>query len=90
MFYLESLTATVNYYRAAFQIGKPPRSEGSKLKVPNLSIFGTKDKYLSVEGALGSRKYVENFTQEFVDNAGHWIQMEVPDKVNEIMSAYLK
>ena len=46
------------------------------MTVPVLSIFGTADKYLSIEAARGTQRYVENLTEDYVDGVGHWVQME--------------
>ena len=59
------------------------------IKVPTLSIFGAADKYLSVESAKGTGRYVETLRQEFLEGIGHWVQMESPDRVNRIMRDYL-
>ena len=86
------MTSTINYYRAAFQYGDAADEKyyKQKLTVPTLSIFGTADKYLSVDSAKGSAKFIENFKQEFIEGAGHWVQQEVPEKVNKIMDNYLR
>ena len=82
-----SVTAAINYYRCAFQY--PAKYFKEPIKVPVLSIFGTADKYLSVAAAEGTQKYVKTLKQEFLDNIGHWVQMENPDKVNRIMRDHL-
>ena len=53
------------------------------------SIFGTADKYLSVEAARGSRDYVTNFSEVFVDGASHFVHVEKPKHVNTIMEEIL-
>lgn len=44
---------------------------------------------MSVEAAQGTRRYVERLTEEYLDGVGHWVQQEVPDKVNAIIEDYL-
>ena len=85
---LASVTAAINYYRCALQY---PSNKYYKdpIKVPVLSIFGTADKYLSVASAKGTQNYVKTLRQEFLDGIGHWVQMEEPDRVNQIMRDYL-
>ena len=57
--------------------------------VPVVSIFGTADKYLSVEAAKGSRDYVTNFSEVFIDGASHFVHVEKPKHVNNIMEEIL-
>lgn len=83
------MTAAVNYYRCALQ--RPPaKAKVGRVKVPVLSIFGTGDKYLSVEAALGTRNYVDDLTEDFIDGASHWVQMECPAVVNQKIEQFLK
>ena len=84
-------TATINYYRNVVQFGNKAKA-GKRLnglKVPVLSIFGTGDKYLSVASAKGSRKFVQDFEEHYIDDCSHWVQMERPDEVNAAIEKYL-
>eukprot|EP00088_Acartia_fossae_P015829 TRINITY_DN18771_c0_g1_i4.p1 TRINITY_DN18771_c0_g1~~TRINITY_DN18771_c0_g1_i4.p1 ORF type:complete len:328 (-),score=42.67 TRINITY_DN18771_c0_g1_i4:70-1053(-) len=88
---------TINYYRAAVRstIFKNPKSlpymKGLKdIKVPCMSIFGTDDKYLSVDSAKGTNKYVKNHRLELVPGVSHWIQQEAPEKVNPLLQDFMK
>ena len=84
------MTATINYYRCAFQYPEVyARIADKKVTAPVLSIFGTDDKFLSIEAARGTRRYVENLTEDFVDGVGHWVQMEDPKRVNKSMEDFL-
>ena len=86
----ESVTATINYYRCAFQYPEVyARIADKKVLAPVLSIFGTDDKFLSIEAARGTRRYVENLTEDYVDGVGHWVQMEDPKRVNKSMEDFL-
>ena len=87
--FAETITATINYYRCAFQYKEVGQSFDMKIKVPVASIFGTADKYLSVAAAEGSKDFIEDFKQTFIDGASHWVHMEKPDQVNQIMEKYL-
>ena len=67
----------------------PEINKNIKMKikeVPVVSIFGTGDKYISVESAKGSKDFVTNYKQILIDGAGHWVHMEKPNIVNEEMS----
>jgi len=44
---------------------------------------------MSIEAARGTRRYVENLTEDFVDGVGHWVQIEDPQRVNKSMEDFL-
>ena len=83
-----SITAAVNYYRCAIQY--PNIGSNMDISVPVVSIFGTGDKYLSVEAAKGSKDFIKDFTLKFLDDVGHWSHMERPDLVNHEMEEALR
>ena len=88
--FTESVTATINYYRCALQY--PESYEpmvAEKINTPVLSIFGTDDNAMSIEAARGTRRYVENLTEDYVDGVGHWVQIEDPQRVNKSMEDFL-
>lgn len=60
------------------------------IKVPVLSIFGTGDNYLSVSAAKASRHFVENLTEEYIEGAGHWVQVEAAEKVNKAIKVFFQ
>merc|ERR1711953_443577 len=86
----KSVTSTINYYRCAIQY---PESYSEiiakKVDTPVLSIFGTEDKAMSIEAARGTRRYVENLTEDYVDAVGHWVQIEDPQRVNKSIEDFL-
>ena len=47
-------------------------------------------KHLSVDLAKGTKDFVTNFKQIFLDGVGHWSQQERPDLVNEAIENNLK
>jgi len=86
----KSVSSTINYYRCALQY--PDSYEGTiakKVDTPVLSIFGTDDKAMSIEAARGTRRYVENLTEDYVDGVGHWVQIEDPQRVNKSIEDFL-
>ena len=82
-----ALTASVNYYRAAFRDGlsvlRHPRSgRMPKLKVPALVLWSEEDAYLGTELTHGLERYVEGSLEiVFVPGASHWLPQERPDVV---------
>jgi pimeloyl-ACP methyl ester carboxylesterase len=83
-----SFTGPLNYYRCALRYPDRPPKQG-KLKVPVLSIFGTSDKYLTVESAKNGKLFIEDFEDRYLDGVSHWVQVEAPQKVNKIIDEYL-
>ena len=55
-----------------------------------LQIFGTADKYLAVQAAEESAKYVQDHRLELLPGVSHWVQQEQPERVNAIMEDFLK
>ena len=85
----EAVTASINYYRCAFQYPESSRALQKPVNVPVKQIFGTGDKYLSMESARGTKKFVKNLEETYIDGVGHWVQMEAANKVNQAIENYL-
>jgi len=96
-----ALTASINYYRANMnpaQVMMMPRVEQAtiskrfpRVKCPTLVIWGENDAALDKSLTLGIEKYVEGaFEIKYIQNCGHWVQQEAPDKVNEYLLDFLQ
>ncbi|BDA68261.1 alpha/beta hydrolase fold protein [Calothrix sp. PCC 7716] len=83
-----ALTATINYYRNAFQPKFFNQSFGV-LEVPTLMIWGEKDDALGKELTYGTEAYVRDFQIKYIPNCSHWIQQEQPSLVNQYMRDFL-
>ena len=59
------------------------------IKVPTLIIWGIHDFALEKNLVDGTEKYVENLKIIYIDDSGHWIQQEVPGKVNEEIKRFI-
>ena len=83
-----ALTAAVNYYRAALRF--PPRVRGRiwPRDLKTLLIWGTGDRYLGPGLLEGLDAWVPNLTIERLE-ASHWIQNDVPERVNELLVRFL-
>jgi len=84
----------INYYRAVLtnkgmEFSRTIRPKLSSIEVRTLHIFGTGDKYLGLEAAQKSCKYVKNYQLELLEGVSHWVQQEEPDRVNKIMETFL-
>ncbi len=87
--FLASATAAINYYRAAIQYESHITPLLKKINVPVLQIFGTDDKYLSMESARDTKRFVPDLTEEYLDGISHWVQVEGAKQVNTAMERYL-
>jgi len=88
-----ALTAGLNYYRALLPpevlVGEVPLLK-EKVTCPTLLIVGENSPIASPSAAEWSREFVEApFTLRLVPNAGHWVQNEQPELVNQHMLEFL-
>ena len=85
-----ALTGGINYYRALFRT--PPgvtRASLRRIEAPVLVIWGEQDRYLGRELAVPDREWVPNVRVERLPDASHWVQVDQPDRVNDLLSAFL-
>jgi epoxide hydrolase 4 len=86
-----ALTSAINYYRAnilkrVFRKTQP----AEKIKVPTLFIYGEKDAAILPETVRGVGEFVDApFTEIRIPDAGHWIQQEAFDVVNDSLLEFL-
>ncbi len=86
-------TAMVNYYRALIRGGGFRRLAERGFPVvetPTLLIWGEDDPVLVPSTLDDAGDYLEESTLRFIPRAGHWVQQEAPDEVNEILGAWLR
>ncbi|HUQ72273.1 MAG TPA: alpha/beta hydrolase [Planctomycetaceae bacterium] len=82
-----SLTAMLNYYRAAAR-----RTESSlqlRVTVPTLILFGCQDPVEEPGLATASQALCDDSRLVWLPEAGHWIQREASGKVNEELLRFL-
>src|SRR5205814_1655482 len=83
-----ALTAMINYYRAAFRrairLGPLPPVEA-----PTLLIWGERDRFLVRRNTENMEHWVKNLTVRYVPDAGHWVQQERPEVVNQMLEEFL-
>lgn len=77
-----ALTAMLAYYRAR-SLGAPPPADPAALRVraPTRVLWGMKDRALTPANLDGLAEYAPDLTVERVEDAGHWIVHERPDRV---------
>jgi pimeloyl-ACP methyl ester carboxylesterase len=86
-----ALTGMINYYRAALR--QSPRGALSRLRpiqAPTLVIWGERDQHLGAELAEPSRALVPNVRMEWVAEAGHFVQHDAAERVNELLIGFLR
>jgi pimeloyl-ACP methyl ester carboxylesterase len=86
-----ALTASLNWYRANLA----PRPPGSlpnlpPVQAPTLGIWSTNDHYLDGERMKISNRFVTGpWRYEQIDGASHWIPLDAPDRLNQILIEWL-
>jgi pimeloyl-ACP methyl ester carboxylesterase len=83
-----ALTAMLNYYRAAARIRPKPAGDGI-VTVPTRIIWGTQDQALIREAAQMSLEFTLNGELFYIEEAGHFVQHEEPDRVNALIGEFL-
>lgn len=83
-----ALRGMANYYRAAARRGAT-RGLMRPIAVPTLMIWGDRDPFFTRETLEGFGDYVPNLRIEHIPTAGHFVQTDAPDRVNELMIAFL-
>jgi len=87
-----ALTAGLNWYRAnippASWIADPPPLP--PIAAPVMGIWSKGDTALGEDQMVDSQKYVTGpWRYERIDEAGHWIPLEAPDRLNELLLDFL-
>jgi pimeloyl-ACP methyl ester carboxylesterase len=88
-----ALTASLNWYRA----NVPPESLVAEplalppVAAPTMGVWSTGDMALTEQSMTGSSAFVADgrWRYERVDDAGHWMQLDAPDRVNELLLDFL-
>ena len=88
----DALTAGLSWYRA----NVPPHREldGSppvpNIAAPTLAMWSTGDNYLTEQPVLQSAAFVDGpWRYERIEHASHWLQLDQPDRVNELLVDFL-
>lgn len=97
-----SLESALNYYRAFFRWTVPAYLPGaipvvgelltdppSSIDSPTLVAWGQCDPALSLERTTGLERYAEVVAVERVPEAGHWVHLDAPGRVNEVLLGFL-
>jgi pimeloyl-ACP methyl ester carboxylesterase len=86
-----ALTATINWYRAAFRSQLFTRPHPfPRVESPTLLIWGENDTALGKELSYGTDRWVHDFRVHYVAHCSHWVQQEQPELVNQLMLDFLE
>lgn len=83
-----ALTAMLNWYRAALRRESKP-TEAYRIKVPTLLVWGAKDHALGSEMAQPSIDLCDDGRLVLLEEAGHWVLHEEPQKINGLVREFL-
>jgi pimeloyl-ACP methyl ester carboxylesterase len=87
-----ALTAGLNWYRANLDPGRElaHREPLPAVAAPTLGLWGTRDNYLTEEPMLRSAEHVTGpWRYERIEGASHWLQLDAPERVNELLLEFL-
>ncbi|MQA85326.1 MAG: alpha/beta fold hydrolase [Streptosporangiales bacterium] len=89
-----ALTAALNWYRANIRpetfagLGGTPTPPVDR---PVLGVWSSGDMFLTEEQMTGSAAYVQgSWRYERLDGIGHWIPVEAPDRLTELLLEFLR
>jgi pimeloyl-ACP methyl ester carboxylesterase len=88
-----AMTAGLNWYRANVRPERelaPPRPFPA-VPAPTLGLWSTGDDYLLEGPVRASGEHVTGgWRYERIDDASHWLQLDRPDRVNELLLEFLR
>jgi pimeloyl-ACP methyl ester carboxylesterase len=76
------LTGPLNYYRAATRYPDDVYGQPQCVEVPTLLLWGERDVYLGMGLTEDLGAWVPDLRVERIPDASHWLQNDVPDRVN--------
>jgi pimeloyl-ACP methyl ester carboxylesterase len=88
----DALTASLNWYRAnlAPRVPESPPTTLPPVEPPTLGIWSTNDHYLDGERMKMSGRFVKGpWRYEQIDGASHWIPLDSPDRLNQLLIEWL-
>jgi pimeloyl-ACP methyl ester carboxylesterase len=86
-----ALTASLNWYRANLAPRMPgPAPSLPPVMAPTLGIWSDRDHYLDGERMRRSGEFVEGpWRYEEIADASHWVPLDAPDRLNELLADWL-
>jgi pimeloyl-ACP methyl ester carboxylesterase len=87
-----ALTAGLNWYRAnlAPQLELKARPPLPPVAVSTLGLWSSGDNYLTEHRMIASSELVTgSWRYERIEGASHWLQLDAPDRINELLLEFL-
>jgi epoxide hydrolase 4 len=84
-----ALTAALNYYRALRYPKERQGKDTTPIPAPTLLLWGEQDAYLSPRLTEGLEAWVPNLRVVRFPDASHFVQNDVPERVNRLMIDFL-
>jgi pimeloyl-ACP methyl ester carboxylesterase len=84
-----ALTAMVNYYRA-FRRRSPFLRVMRPIEIPTMLIWGARDPVFQRGATENFEDVVPNLRVERIERAGHFVQTDAPERVNELLLDFLR
>ena len=87
-----ALTAALNWYRANAAPARQLRERSGfpRVTLPTLGIWSSGDDYLTESPMARSGEQVEaDWRYERIEGASHWMQLDEPDQLNELLLGFL-
>ena len=87
-----ALTASLNWYRANLAPRPPaPPPDLPPVTAPTLGIWSANDRYLDGERMRRSAAFVRGpWRYEQIAGASHWIPLDAPDQLNDLLADWLR
>jgi pimeloyl-ACP methyl ester carboxylesterase len=86
----DALTGPLNYYRAAFRHRQDMFGPPQQIAAPTMLIWGERDPFATLQLITGLEEWIPQIRIERIPDASHWVQNDVPDRVNELLLDFLK
>jgi pimeloyl-ACP methyl ester carboxylesterase len=85
-----ALTAGLGWYRANLHPARELEPAREVPRVDNaLGLWSDGDAYLAEEQMRGSGRFVDDWRYERIEGASHWMQLDAPDRINQLLLEYL-
>lgn len=89
-----ALTAGLNWYRAnlapELELRSPPPAAPARIDVPVLGLWSDRDHYLGEARMLASEQVCHaGWRYERIDGASHWMQLDQPQRINQLLLDFL-
>jgi pimeloyl-ACP methyl ester carboxylesterase len=88
-----ALTAGLNWYRANLAPRREldPRLSWAPVAAATLGLWSSGDHYLTEDGMTRSAEFVGGpWRYERIDGASHWMQLDAPERINELLLGFLR